>query len=180
MRLVITLPIIAGLALAACGDSGNADTDGDGTITQEEAMAEAASGGDMAMEPGQWSQTVTFTEVSMPGAPAEVVDMIQAQMGEGITTSQCLTQEDVSRPDASFFGSEGQENCSYDEFDRSGNTMNIRMTCSSPDGSTSTVGMNGSFGADSYTMDINSVVSGTPMGDMTMNGTITGTRTGDC
>jgi hypothetical protein len=40
--------------------------------------------------------------------------------------------------------------------------------------------MDGQFSAESYEMDVLQKTSGTPMGEMSMTGKITGKRLGDC
>ena len=165
--------------LAACSDGG-ADADNDGTITSEEVAAEAASGGDITMRAGQWEHTIEFTELDMPGVPAGMQDMLKQQMGSGVTTTTCMTQEEAEKPNADFFGGEGQDNCTYEEFDRSGNKMTLRMTCDAGNGGTAKVAMDGEFGADSFSLSMDNTMSGGPTGDVTMKGTVSGRRLGDC
>ncbi len=178
MRTIIAASACLAL-LAACSDGG-ADTDGDGEITQEEMVAEAASGGDVKLRPGQWEHTVEFTELDMPGVPANMQDMVKQQMGSGITTTTCMTEEEANRPSADFFGGEGNDDCTYEEFDRSGNKMTLRMTCDAGQGGTAKVAMDGEFAADSFTLTMDNKVTGTQAGDVTMKGTVTGKRIGDC
>ena len=170
----------AAALVAGCSDSGSADADGDGTITQEEVAAEMAEGPAVAMRAGKWEQTVEFTELDLPGVPEGMQDMVKGQVGSGVTVNNCLTEEEANRPKPDFFGSENQQNCTYQEFDRSGNRMTLRMTCDAGQGGTATIAMQGQFAADSFELDIDNTVSGTPMGDMSMKGTVSGRRVGDC
>lgn len=179
MRRVIFAAAAMSL-LAACGDSGGADADGDGNITAEEAAAEAASGGQVAMRPGRWEQTMQFTEINMPGMPAGMADMIKGQMGQGMTVTHCLTEEDVQEPTPEMFSGEGQDNCRFEEFDRSGNNMRMRMTCDSEGGGKVNIAMDGEYGAEAYRMDMDMNSTGGPQGDMAMKGAITARRIGEC
>ncbi len=175
--------VLAGAAavlIAGCSDSGTADADGDGTITQEEVAAEVADGPAVAMRAGRWEHTVQFSELNVPGVPAGMEDMVKQQMGSGITTSRCMTEEEVNRPNADFFGGEKQQNCTYEEFDRSGNRMTLRMTCDAGNGAKANVAMDGEFGSDSFELQLDNTVTGSPAGDVTMKGTISGKRIGDC
>ena len=178
MRTILATTACLAL-LAACSDGG-ADTNSDGEISNEEMAAEAASGDDVKMRAGQWEHTIEFTEFDMPGVPEGMRSMVAENMGGGITTKSCMTEEEVNRPDADFFGGEEQDNCTYDEFDRSGNKMTLRMTCDAGEGATAKVAMDGEFGEESFTLTMDNTVTGTQAGDMTMKGTVTGRRIGDC
>jgi len=179
MKRIATLAILAAV-LAGCSDSGGADSDGDGTITQAEAEAEMAGGPGTNMRPGNWETKIEYTELNVPGIPEEMKDMFKRNMGSGITSTQCLTEEDMEEPSAEFFGAQQQEGCSYEEFDRSGNRMTIKMTCEVPGGGVSKTALEGEFSDDSYTLDIDGTFAGGPTGDVTMKGTISGKRIGDC
>ena len=178
MRTIIAATACLTL-LAACSDGG-ADADGDGTITNEEMAAEAASGGDIAMRPGQWEHTIEFTDFDMPGLPENMKGTMSQHMGQKVTTTSCMTQEEAERPNADFFGGQDNEDCTYEEFDVSGGNMTLRMTCKAGEGGTAKVAMDGEFGAESFTLTMDNQVSGTPAGDMSMKGTVTGRRIGDC
>lgn len=183
--IVRLLPLAAiSLTLAACGsDSGTADADGDGVITQDEVRSEMAEGTNVEMRPGQWEQKMTITEFDIPGMPDEMKGMMSGQLGQTITISHCLTEEEVANTDADFFAGEGQENCEFQEFDRSGGAMTLRMTCSTPEGGTAKIAMSGEFNEESYSLTMDNEVSdvpGMPGGGMTMKGTMEAKRIGDC
>ncbi|MBB3033905.1 DUF3617 domain-containing protein [Alteriqipengyuania lutimaris] len=169
----------AAFALAACSDGG-ADADKDGTITGEEMAAEASSGESIRMRAGEWENTIEVTEFDIPGVPENMKDMIAGQMGQSITSTSCITAEEADQPDASFFGGERNDDCKYEEFDRTANKLTLRMTCATGDGGTAKVAMDGEFGEDSFTLSMDNTVSGTPGGDVTMKGTVSGRRIGDC
>ena len=179
----IAMVALAASLVTACGDSGSADADGDGTITQEEMRAEMASAPDMQMRPGKWEQTMTITEFDIPGMPEEMKGMFEGQIGQTFTVSSCLTEEQVKQPEADFFGGEGQDDCEFQEFDRSGNTMSMRMTCSNMGGGTAKIAMEGEFGEEEYTLSMDNQVTGVqgmPGEGMSMKGTMKAKRVGDC
>ncbi len=164
--------------LAGC--SGDADKNGDGKISAKEASNEMASGGAIAMKAGEWETKITFAKIDAKGMPEAAKGQMMASMGKGVTVKSCLTEEQVKNPGADFFGSPQESNCTFDQMDRSGNSMKVAMTCK-PDGKTVVKStMNGRFSAESYEMDIEQKTSGTPMGDIGMTGKITGKRLGDC
>ncbi|WP_461496265.1 DUF3617 domain-containing protein [Pyruvatibacter sp.] len=171
----------AALVLAACSDGGtDAEADADATTTGEDMAAEAPSGDGVRLRAGEWENTIEFTEFDIPGVPAAMKDMIAGQMGQSITTTSCITQEEADQPDADFFGGEKNENCSYEEYDRSGDSLTLRMTCATDGGGTATIAMDGEFGEESFTLTMDNTVSGTQAGDVSMKGTVTGRRLGDC
>ncbi len=178
---VIYLAAAALVLLGGCssGSDNGADTDGDGEITRAEMAIEVSDASTASLQPGMWEQTIEFTEMNMPGMPQNMQEMMRGQMGS-MTMRHCLTAEDVARPDADFFGGEGQENCSYEEFDMSGDRMKVRMTCEGGEGSMVHIGMDGAMHGDNYTLNIDNRVSGMPGGDMTMKGTFTARRIGEC
>lgn len=179
MRRVIFVAAAMSL-LAGCGDSSGADADGDGNITAQEAAAEAASGGSLAMRPGRWEQKMEFTEINIPGMPAGMADMIRGQMGQGMTVTHCITEEDVQEPTPEMFSGEGQDNCKFEEFNRSGNNMRMRMSCDSEGGGTVNMAMNGEYGVEAYRLNMDMNATGGEQGEMNMKGTVSARRIGDC
>lgn len=178
-RALLTVAVAATM-LAGCGDAGGADRDNDGEITAEEMAREAASGGDIAMRAGKWEHKVEFTELDIPGVPENMREMVQSRMAQGVTTEQCLTEEEANRPSPEFFGNEGQSDCKYDEFDRSGDRMTLRMTCKAREGGTVNVAMDGQFGEEAFTFHFDNRIVGTPAGQITVKGKVSGTRIGEC
>jgi|TARA_R100000049_G_C1932144_1_gene76020 hypothetical protein len=184
MRTILAATACLAL-LGACSDGadtpGSADADRDGEISSEEMAAEAASAADeITMRPGQWENTIEFTEFDIPGVPANIKGMMAKQMGSAMTTKSCLTQEEAQRPDAGFFGGEKNDNCTYDRFDHSGGNLALRMTCQTGDGGTAKIAMDGTFADESFTLTMDNRISGTQAGDVTMKGKVTGKRIGDC
>jgi len=178
MRIIIAATACLAL-LAACSDGG-ADADGDGEITGDEVAAEAASGGEVKLRAGKWENTIEFTEFDVPGMPAGMKDMLAEQMGSAITSTSCITQEEADKPNAGFFGGEKNDNCTYEEFDRTGSKMTLRMTCATDNGGTAKVAMDGEFAEESFSLTMDNTVTGTQAGEVTMKGTVTGKRIGDC
>ncbi|KPM18430.1 DUF3617 domain-containing protein [Citromicrobium bathyomarinum] len=183
MRTILAASACLAL-LAACSDgaSDNADkADADGKLTSEEMASEVAAAGDeITMRPGQWENTIEFTEFDIPGVPEKMKDFMTKQMGSAMTTTSCLTQEEADRPNAGFFGGEKNDNCTYDKFDHAGGNLTLRMTCATDEGGTAKIAMDGKFGDESFTLTMDNRISGTRAGDVTMKGTVTGKRIGDC
>ncbi len=178
MKKIIMPVAMIGL-IAGCSDSG-ADADGDGTITQEEVVAEMKDGGAINMKAGKWEVTNQFTTFEAPGVPEDMMGMIKQQMGKGTTISTCLTEEDVANPGADFFGNDEDDGCEFTEFNRSGNSMKIAVACDPGQGMKVESAMDGSYSSESYEMDIDAKMSGSPMGDISMKGKVTGKYVGAC
>jgi Protein of unknown function (DUF3617) len=175
------LTIILGtlLALSACSNKG-ADNDGDGKISEQEASAEMAKGGATAMKPGLWEIKVSVSEIVAPDVPAAMQATMKESAAKGITTKNCMTKEQVEKPNADFFGGRKEAGCVYNKLDRSGNTMSVAMTCKPDAKIVLNASMNGSFAAESYQMDMNQKIEGMPTGPMEIKGKIEGKRLGEC
>ena len=175
----LVLMSVAFLAIGACSGKG-ADSDGDGKISTKEASTEMAQGGATAMKPGQWEIKISVSDFAAPGIPAAAMATMKANAMKGITTQSCMTKEQVEKPGADFFGGVKEGNCEFNKLDRSGNTMSIAMTCKPGGKMISNIVMDGSFAAESYSMNMTQKVEGSPMGTVDMKGTIAGKRLGDC
>lgn len=171
---------MAALALAACSSGGDADKDGDGKITAEEATAEMAEGGKMSLIPGEYEMNISFSEIDAPGIPEQAAGMMKAQMAKGMSIKNCMTQEQIDNPGADMFGGADDDSCKIDSMDRSGNDMKMQMTCNQPGGMKMVSKMEGSFAKESYSMNIEQAMSGMPTGDMKLKGKIEAKRLGDC
>lgn len=165
--------------ITACSDKG-ADTDGDGKVTAAEAQKELSTGGAMAMKPGMWEVKISFDSIDAPGMPEAAKAQMTKAMGSGMSVKSCLTKEQAEKPGADFFGGDASANCSFEQLNRSGNTMSVQMTCKPQGDMVIASKMDGSFEAETYTMKMEQKTSGTPMGAMTMKGKIEGKRIGDC
>ena len=177
MRIIIAASACIAL-LSACSDGAS---DAEEAMVGDEAASGAATSGDaVRLRAGEWENTIEFTEFDVPGVPAAMKDVIAGQLGQSITTTSCITQDEADRPDASFFGGEENENCTYEEYDRSGDSLTLRMTCASDGGGAAKIAMDGTFGEESFTLTMDNTVTGTQTGDVTMKGTVTGRRVGDC
>lgn len=170
---------IAALAITACSDK-DADADGDGKVSDAEAKAEMADGGSMAMQPGEWETKISFNNVEGKGLPPQALKAMKEQMAKGVTSKTCMTKAQSEKPDADFFGSPPEANCTFDELNRSANSMKVAMTCKPAPNMTIKSKMDGTFGATTYAMTVEQSTEGTPMGVMKMTGKIEGKRIGDC
>ncbi len=178
-------PILAALPLAllaACssgGETADADADGDGTVSQEEATEEMQSA-NIQLVPGTWEATVQLTEFDMPQMPPEARDMMQQQMGRTQTSTSCITPEQAANPEAEFFANQDDNDCSYSEFDMSGGNILIAASCQ-PEGMGGAMNMRmeGSYSPSEYDMTMTMDTDTGPAGPMRIAGRVTGRHVAD-
>jgi len=177
MRLIHTSLLAATFVLAACG--GSADTDGDGAISGEEAVAEAA--GAIRPEPGQYRTRTEVLEFNVPGVPDAVKREMQGSAAAARTFTYCLTPEQ-----AAANGSEQmtknmvQGNCTFARFDVAGGTISAEMQCAGANGASTHVTMDGQMTSTSSTMTMTNETDMQDMGKMQMKMRMTSERIGDC
>lgn len=168
------------LMVAGCGGTTSADADGDGEITAEEvADITSAAVENIRPQAGQYRSTTQLLEVDLPGAPQEVVAMMQSRMS-GQQTEYCLTQEEVDKGFEEMARRSQQGDCSYDRFEISGGAMEAEMSCSTPDGGVTRMTMEGTGTPTSSDMMMNITGSIPGMGDAKMVMNVKSERIGDC
>lgn len=172
--------LLATAAFALSGCNKGADADGDGKVSNAEATAEMAADGAMVTKPGMWEVKMTFADVDAPGAPAEMLSQIKAQAAKGITMQSCMTKEQAEKPGTDFFGGTPEANCSFDKLDRSGNSINVEMTCKPAGNMVVKSKMDGTFAAETYSMNVVQSTEGMPGGAVKMTGKVDAKRVGDC
>lgn len=164
----------APLALVtACAQGGDADTDGDGEISSEEAEAEAASA-DVSVRPGLWETSFEITELEIPNAPPELANMMETmrtRMGEGMSSTSCLTPEEAENIGNSMF--DDNDNCTVSEFEMSGGNMSMAATCQEPGGPAMQMTMEGSYTATSAEMTMTANGEIPELGEMRFAGNVT-------
>lgn len=181
MRLIHTAPLAAAILLAACG--GDADTNDDGAVSGEEAVAEAANA--IKPQPGQYRTTTELLEFNLEGASDEVKQRIQQQMG-GLgevskPTLSCLTPEQAAANGAEEMAKKMAEgNCTVARFDVSGGSISAEMQCVDVNGGTSRVLMDGQMTPTSSTMTMTNEMDLQGIGKIQMKARVASERVGDC
>jgi Protein of unknown function (DUF3617) len=170
---------VAALALSACSDKG-ADADGDGKISDVEAKDEMGSGGAMVTKPGLWEIKMVISKVEGEKVPAPALAQMKEQAAKGMTMKSCMTKEQVDKPGVDFFGGVPEANCAMESLDRSGNKLTGVMKCKPAPNVVLTSKMDGTFAAESYTMNVEQSTEMPSVGIVKMTGKIDATRVGDC
>ena len=175
MRLEPCAALAVLLALAACGGSGKKD---EAKPEQSgSAPTAAATAGPARLNPGQWEMVVQANAVSTPGMPAEVAKMMK---GTTVTTRECITPEEASRPNSDTFGGKTKGDCKQTAFDASGGKIHAVISCSGASGAGgTTITSDGQYGGDVF--DVRSkMITDTGRGQMTMESHVAGRRLGKC
>ena len=175
-RLVL-IPFSA-IALASCG-GGQPDETSGGDISITEA-AERAKMSAIKPQPGQYRVTMEVLEISIPGAPANIVEMMKETMA-GSTHEYCLTQEDVDKGfEKMARQSQDNDDCSFERFDVNGGDFDAKMVCNVEGQGRTTMTMEGKGTPTSSVMDMRLTGQAGGMGEMNMHMKATHERIGDC
>jgi hypothetical protein len=143
----------------------------------------SGGGGDVALQPGEWTMTTAMTDIEVPGMPEEMVAQMRESMGDQTNTeTECISDEEAANPlQGMFSNNEMGENCDFGESSFEGGVININATCEAPGGQpgTATMAIEGTYTATTMDAEMSVNVEGGPM-EMRMSGTMTGERTGEC
>lgn len=179
MRFILALPLAAGLALAACGDSGTVEDPANNPDDVAEAMA-----GLPKPEAGEYQITGELVEFSVPGMSQEETDMARSFMSAMFAEpqSQCITEEQAEEGYESVVSEMGQNNdaCEMSTFNATSDGFNATMSCDDGEGNVGTMTYEGRV--TSTSMDATMTVDGTDptMGDMRMVVRMASERVGEC
>ena len=134
---------------AAGGPAANAAAANVATATPSAAPGGAAATMAGALNPGEWE---TAIEMKMTGLPANVPpEAAKAMQGMKTVTRHCLTPEKAAKPSGDLFGKPAQ-GCSNQQFSLTGGHLHGQVSCKSPQGTNSTMTMDGQYGGDSFDM----------------------------
>lgn len=149
----------------------------------------AGGNGTAQRQPGQWESVTTIKSIDIPGAPPQVLQQVQAQVGHATTQRECLTADQSRDPLAQMrrMLSQGNSgNCNFTDQVFAGGTIRIRGTCSPPGGGTAQVSLEGTFTETTLEANLTMNAQG-PAGaampgvtSMNMTAEVRGRRVGDC
>ncbi|BDW83192.1 hypothetical protein MACH24_26300 [Erythrobacter sp. Dej080120_24] len=173
------LALGSAIALAACGDSGTADADGDGTISADEMRDEMArDGANLRPDPGNYKVTMTLSKAEIPGAPPQMMEMMGSMMNN--TFEYCLTPEEAEKGFEESLTEGQDESCKIEQFNLDGGKIEMAMSCSPAEGGEMRMTMNGNVSPTKS--DINVVTQGNiaGMGEANIEMSMVQERIGDC
>jgi hypothetical protein len=173
--------ILLGCALPLAGCSSEPEVSArNATVEEVAGQVAEAGGGDAFVRPGKWQSRVQIEEFKLPGAPPEAAQAM-GRLNERVQVAEsCLTPDDAKRPKEDFFAGAGK-NCRYHHFDMSGGKIDAMMNCTA-EGMAQTMTMQGTYGPDSYQMQMSleAKAGAGPPGGMTMKMRVDGKRIGEC
>lgn len=178
MRMTIVLALIA---LAACGKEPTVKVE---NATAEQVAAEvkrSGVSGDMKLIPGEWQVVTEMKLVEAKGIPDAVASQMKQSMERTTTDKQCITPEQVNRPNSELFAGKENSNCKYENFEMGGGKIKALMHCPGANGAQMTMTMNGTYTPKDYKMEaaMDMQSPGSNQG-MKMSIHSTGSRIGEC
>ncbi|PEQ14479.1 hypothetical protein B2G71_02525 [Novosphingobium sp. PC22D] len=132
------------------------------------------------MIPGKWRSSTKITDISIPGMPPQVANMVKGRMGQSYSVDTCITPEQASRPPSEALGARKGSDCKYEDFSFSGGKMHAVMVCNVKGQGTMRSIVDGTVSGGGYTMNTNTTINNGKTGTMRFKGTVTGQRIGDC
>lgn len=172
MRSTFVLPLVAALALTACGKS-------DGPKSGEEVKEAMESM--VKPTPGLYRSSMKLTNIEMPGVPEAQVNQMKTAMASAQQGGEfCLTQADADKGYEEMTKKLAQGNCTFDRFDASGNNIDAKLSCQTAQNQKGTVEMKGTVSETGSTMNM-TVEQPMPTGsNMKMSMEVKSERIGDC
>lgn len=145
----------------------------------------ACSESTVSLQPGQWEMTVQFTAMDVPGAQEAQLTAARQVMAQPNVRSACITPEQAANPASTLLSPDGESGaCQFGDTTFSGGVIRVRGTCQPPDGTSAQMEMDGSYTATTIESRLTQRLTAPPGGPgpelMTLTGTLTGRRTGDC
>ena len=173
MRYGLVLPLVAVLALAGCGSSEE---------NAAEEMAAAAEDGPTP-QAGQYRTTAELLEFNLPGAPAEMADMMRSAFSQGAAegNTYCLTPEEAaanSRED--MLKNIAESDCTVNRFDMSGGRFEAALSCPTGEGVAGDVTMTGTMSETGSDIEMSFKTQVPEMGEATIRMHLVSERIGDC
>ncbi|MDG6077593.1 DUF3617 domain-containing protein [Erythrobacter litoralis] len=205
MRSVILLG--SALALSACGDQGPSDeivaesteagndtgaltSSSDGAIGGSASdgapigMEEAArrAEGIVKPQPGQYRATVQVLDISLPGAPPQVMQQMEQMRKAGAQTREyCLTPEQANKGFEEMIKQANSDDaCTFSKFEAEGGKIDAVMNCSRPGQGSGRMVMQGTGSRTSSNMTMTMNIEAPGGNQMTMKMRSQQERIGDC
>lgn len=182
--IAIMLAGSALFALGACGKSEDKAESGGGEA--QSAQEIAAQVKKVSLQPGEWETTSEIVDARMDNAPEGMpAGMMDSMKGRKTTIRNCVTPEQAENPGADFLAAQKDGRCTYSGFEMAGGAIKGTVTCTSQEGGSATMKMEGVYSPTSYTTTVDMVsagMGGAQARDMTMHmiTKVSGKRIGEC
>ncbi|BBC72240.1 conserved hypothetical protein [Altererythrobacter sp. B11] len=181
MRLAQFSPLVIAIALSACGGSAEEEaTEGDGSVSVEQ--AQAAASGAIKPTPGQYQTNLELLEFDSAGLPENMKkvarDAVESGFAQG--NSFCLTPEEAENGPEQMVKNLAENDCTIRKFDVAGGTVDTDMSCTAPDGSKGDVKMAGTMTATTSEMIMDMDQAVPRLGSVHMKVKVNSRRVGEC
>lgn len=170
---LVTATALAALSLSACKKEGVVAKD-----ESVESVAKKVDESGIKPQPGRWESNMKLEKFDLPGLSPQAKAAMDKRMGVTQTFASCLTPEEASKPEGSFF-QKGAENCKYDHFVMADGKLDAAMTCNEHN-TQMKMAMAGTYSETEYNMHVKSQGEAQPGMPMTMEMTVASHRVGDC
>ncbi|MEL1250889.1 DUF3617 domain-containing protein [Aurantiacibacter gilvus] len=175
--LTRALPLMAAVALAACGS----DTDeelADEALTMDEVLSENVDNIALPM-PGEYSTDVELISFEVPGASSVDMDALRAAFAEGAAEqpSFCVT-EAMDRE--AWISAMTDNSCTISRLNADGTDISMAMSCLAENGPQGEITLTGTQGETSSTLEMETVQPIPGHGEANIVLRVTTERTGDC
>lgn len=177
MRLIHALPLLAGLALAACGDNPDEELT-DEALSMDEVLAEAQDNGAMP-QPGEYRTDFELVSFEVPGATSIDMETLRQQFAEGAgeQTSFCVT-EAMDRE--AWISAMTDNSCTISRISAEGQTIDMAMTCAAEEGPQGRITLSGTQGETTSNLEMHMTQPIPGHGTANIVARLTSERTGDC
>ena len=169
------LLIAFAVPIAACG--GPSVSEENASVEEVAEEVRKASRDQGLIRAGKWASSVTIEQMSMPGMPPQAAEQMKQMIAQTHSSESCLSPEDVQRPSASFFSTNGD--CRYDHFTMRGGRIDAQMRCEAQ-GSTQVMEMKGTYSPNAYEMRMTSRGEAGAGQGMAMQMKVEAKRVGEC
>lgn len=176
-KMTRALPLMAAVALAACGSDADEELT-DEALALDEVMAESVD--NIALPtPGEYSTTVELVSVEVPGASSIDMDALRAAVAEGAgeQPSFCVT-EAMDRE--SWISAMTDNSCTVSRINADGTDINMTMSCLAEDGPQGDITITGTQGETGSILEMQSVQPIPGHGEANIVLRVATERTGDC
>lgn len=129
------------------------------------------------MEPGEWEVKIRVTKASGAGLPAAALNELKSKRD---TSTRCLEDEDVDRPERAFFKEEAR--CSTGDVDWADGRIGGRLVCNPPDGTRLDADLDGEYAAEDFEIEVDGEMTLPQLPGQTLKVTslYEGRRVGEC
>lgn len=175
MRSIIILPLVAALALTACGR--------DDKPKSEEEVKDAMANM-VKPKPGLYRSTAKLISFEVPGMPPAQADRLKEVFSQQTGREVCLTKAEAEKGYEEMtkkLAAEGK--CQYDRFDARGGTLDAQLSCETGKDMKATIGLKGTISEEGseMRMTVEQKAPNLPNGGaVKMEAEVSSQRIGDC